>query len=212
MKRILSMILVSSLIFSVTLPVLAASQEKSAGGYTSSAFRSSADSAVDISGTDNVTEAQALALEGDNYYFAINGEEYDRGKAMSLYTAAAEAGAGEGYYGLGRIYYEKMLATPDRYKTAMDYYDKAIAAGYPVGYYGKGILYQEGRGVETNYAEAQKLYQQAVDAGALEGYLGLGELYEEGNAEGCRDFCAGIGSPETSTCRARACAKFAKEK
>ena len=139
---------------------------------------------ADTSIFNAITSDEALVVTGDDYYFGIGPEGYNLEKARAYYQSAADAGVGKGYYGLGRIYADRMIGEGGTHSTAISYFDKAIELGCPYGYIGKGKLYEWGTGVDIDYTTAYQLYQKAADEGCLLGYTCMGCMLQDGVAPG----------------------------
>ncbi|MBP5185706.1 MAG: sel1 repeat family protein [Clostridiales bacterium] len=139
---------------------------------------------ADTSIFNAITSDEALVVTGDDYYFGIGPEGYNLEKARAYYQSAADAGVGKGYYGLGRIYADRMLGGGGQRTTAITYYDKAIELGCPYGYVGKGRLYEWGTGVDLDYATAFQFYKTAADNGCLLGYACMAFMIQDGVAPG----------------------------
>lgn len=124
-------------------------------------------------------QAKAKYQEGLDYWFAINGREYDMEKARNAFQESADGGYADALCWLAVI--ARYSVDPDKWEKVADYVDQAVDEGSSLGLYYLGFYHQKGKGFEQDYAKAYDYYMQAADAGCLMGYVGLEELYRVGS-------------------------------
>lgn len=123
-------------------------------------------------------DLKALYEEGKDYWYGINGKEYNREAAAERIRAAADGGYADAWYYLAKIALSG--ADANRYETALACYDRGEELGSLLCLYGRAGLYMTGCGVELDYVKAKELYEQALAAGCVEANEGLSDMYMYG--------------------------------
>jgi TPR repeat protein len=111
-----------------------------------------------------------------NLYYEGEALDQDDGKALQLYTAAADQGAALGAYNAGLVY----ETSHDDLTQALEWYGRAAAGGDGGGMYKLALAYQLGRGVAADKARAVAWMRKAVAAGSADARNDLGSYYAEG--------------------------------
>ncbi len=124
-------------------------------------------------------EAQQALDEGIAWFYGHTDEGFNKEAALDALQRAADAGSGEAWYYIGRLW-ENGCAS-GRYAEAMACYDRAIELGFAKGYFGKGELYREGLGVEKDPNTAYDLYTQAISLGCAGAHVGYGNTHRFGD-------------------------------
>ncbi len=119
-------------------------------------------------------EAKADLEEGLSYWFARDGKEFDKQKAIVAFRKAAALGLGDAYAWLG--YLEACSVNAGRWARTMKYYQKGAELGSGAALYRQGDLYRVGLGVTKDADRARILYEKALDCGSPLGWAGLGLL------------------------------------
>lgn len=119
-------------------------------------------------------EAKAALEEGLSCWFARDGKEFDRQKAVAAFRKAAALGLGDAYAWLGEL--ESNSLNAGRWARAMKYYQKGAELGSGAALYRQGDLYRLGCGVTQDTDRARILYEKALESGSLLGWAGLGRL------------------------------------
>jgi len=118
----------------------------------------------------NTAEAEGIAR-----YFGTETGKADFAGAESAFLAAADAGAADAWYYLGRIAYQR-----SDYARAAACFETGAERGSELARFNLGILYENGEGVNEDYDKAMALFQEAVDRGCIEANCGLGDLHQNG--------------------------------
>lgn len=132
-------------------------------------------SACGFAAGEGSADLKALYEEAKDYWYGINGKEYNREAARERFRAVADGGYADAWYYLGKM----TLASVDegRYEAAMACYETGAGLGSLLCLCGQGQMYTSGKGVELDYAKAKALFEQALDAGCVEANEGLSGLY-----------------------------------
>ena len=145
---------------------------------------SSSDSSVDSSvesssaSSQEASTAQKKLQEGLDYWFGINGAEFDMAKARDAFLEAANGGEADGWYWLGVLRMHDIDA--ERWVQGMSYFEKAAEEGSTLGLCGQALLHDTGFGVQKDTEKAVELYQQAADAGDQYANVNLAYKYARG--------------------------------
>lgn len=135
---------------------------------TSSAASASAESPAPSSAeasspSQEITGAKKALQDGIDYWYGINGAEFDMAKARTAFLEAANGGEAEGWYWLGVLRMHDI--DPERWNQVMSYFEKAAEEGSTLGLCGQALLLETGYGVKEDGVKAVSLYQQAADDG-----------------------------------------------
>src|SRR5438874_3362321 len=88
------------------------------------------------------------------------GVDKDRGKAKTLFLAAAAKGHALAQYGIARLSYDD-----GDFAEAARWYQKAGDQGDLDALYNLGYMYHEGQGVRKDYSKANQLFLEVADRG-----------------------------------------------
>jgi len=121
----------------------------------------------------NVPELIVFAAKGDPQAClelgdrSLEGDSVPRDvtKAAALYAQAAEAGAADGWFRLGKIYHDGLLDVPD-YGKALEYFTTAAKADVVEAQHNIGAMLVSARGVKRDYVEGLAWLIVAKQAGA----------------------------------------------
>ena len=117
--------------------------------------------------------------QGINYWYGINGANFDMEKARVCFKTSLENGNDKALYWLGNI--RRYDQDKDRFSEVLDYYQKSADAEHGYGYYGLGTLYETGYGVEKDIEKALECYRKALDLNCEMGAVALGYFYSNGS-------------------------------
>lgn len=148
--------------------VSSSADSASAGTFSSSTVSTSAGSSAAPSVEAFPASQEAVGTKkalqnGIDYWFGINGAEFDMAKARDAFLEAANGGEAEGWYWLGVLRMHDI--DPERWNQVMSYFEKAAEEGSVKGLCGQALLIEAGFGVKKDEAKAVSLYQQAADDG-----------------------------------------------
>ena len=145
-----------------------------------SSSSASGDSSAEASSASS-GEAGAVSeklQEGLNYWYGINGVEFDMEKARDAFLEAANGGEADGWYWLGVLRMHDIDA--ERWAQVMSYFEKAADEGSTLGLCGQALLADTGFGIQKDQEKAIELYQQAADAGDEYACVNLAYKYARG--------------------------------
>lgn len=117
--------------------------------------------------------------QGMNYWYGINGVDFDMEKAREYFKLSLDSGNEKALYWLGNI--RSYDQDKDRFAEVLDYYQKSADTDHGYGYYGLGTLYETGYWVEKNIEKALEYYNKALDLGCEMGAVALGIYYGNGS-------------------------------
>ena len=115
--------------------------------------------------SQEATGTKKALQNGIDYWFGINGAEFDMVKSRAAFLEAANGGEAEGWYWLGVSRMHDI--DPERWNQVMSYFEKAAEEGSVKGLCGQALLIEAGFGVKKDEPKAVSLYQQAADGGDL---------------------------------------------
>lgn len=109
---------------------------------------------------DKVIEAYK---EGCNFYYGQEGYPLDYGKALELFTKAAEGGVSNAMNNIGVMYLDGK-GVPQDYAKAFDMFYKALNAdnGNYLAYHNVARMYHNGFGVSKSFEKACECYTSAI--------------------------------------------------
>jgi hypothetical protein len=129
------------------------------------------DGAAELMKRVEVNDPGAMKMLAGCYYQGLNGFQQDHGKAIKLYTRAAELGCSEAHIYLGNIYHE----WGDRKKTK-SHLEAGAMAGHEVARCNLGVMeYHSG-----NMERAVKHWTIGASAGDCQSMHNLRALFEDG--------------------------------
>lgn len=134
---------------------------KSLGSYAEAA--ENLEKTAELGNADSVGAQLELAELYANGY----GVAQDYGKALELYTKAAEAGDGDAMNGLGDLYYYGRGTDTD-YDKSFLWYSRSADTGNIYGMYNCAFQYASGLGTAQDFDKAKALYQKSLDGGNTE--------------------------------------------
>lgn len=121
---------------------------------------------------------QLLLQDGIDYYYGINGAEYDWDAAMEEFQEAADSGSANAWYYIGKLY--ENSREDQRFTKMKEAFETAEELGSALGSYALGRMYLIGKGVDCDYELAGEYFETAMDAGLVEAGNGLGNLFRNG--------------------------------
>ena len=176
-KTITLFLLILAMIFSTGCASKSNASADNTGTSSKAQVQGEAESSEAEEDLTNKTQEQLVA-EGKDYFYATNGQLYDKKKAEERFQVAADQGSGLAYYYLGEVV--KRSDDQTRFDQALAYYEKAVELGCDLGLLGKGDLLEYGRGMERDSEQARQLYEEALSNGCVDANIALGDYYRDG--------------------------------
>lgn len=112
-------------------------------------------------------------------YETGNGVPADFGKALELYSSAAEQGYAAAQMTMG-YFYQYGQGVPKDPKKALYWSGKAAEQGNPTAAHNIGVMYDEGVDIPEDNTQAIKWYTKAVSGGSCHSMINLGLMYRTG--------------------------------
>jgi TPR repeat protein len=137
---------------------------------------------------EQVHQLEALAFDGDERalmglaYMRLdpNAERFDPESAVKLLTQAADFGAPEAMYELGRLY-ETGIGTPQNTSRGLELYEQAANLDFADAINDLGFLtFQGGLGVTKNVPKALKYFERAAELKHPEAMYNFAALIDDG--------------------------------